>query len=118
MNSADRLKGLIAIWIAFAFATGFSFGGDVTTAADIVLALVFGLAAVIGTGMVMSLKVEEQGSSSEMYKAKRGKPDIYEMVDSLDDEELRLLRQRLMSDSDSAMPLHDLMPRQQNQSQK
>jgi hypothetical protein len=117
MSSSDRLKALMVIWGAFALASGLAFVGNApTNSPDIVLAMVFAAAAVLGTGMVMYS--EERVSLRSLDKVKRSRPDIYEMVDSLDDEELRLLRQRLMSDSDTGVPLQDLMSRRQNQSQK
>jgi hypothetical protein len=119
MNSFDRLRALMFIWAAFAVAAGLAFVGNApTNSQDIVLAMVFATAAVIGTGMVIYGNAEADAKLQALEKSKRNRPDIYEMVDSLDDEELRMLRQRLMSDSDSAMNLQDLMPRQQNQRQK
>jgi hypothetical protein len=119
MNSADRLKALMYIWGAFAVAAGLAFFGNAdTNSQDIVLAMVFAAAAVLGTGMVIYGNAESDAKLQALEKSKHRRPDIYEMVDSLDDEELRMLRQRLMSDSDSAVNLQDLLSRQQNQQQK
>ena len=119
MNSFDRLRALMFIWAAFAVATGLTFFGNAeTNSPDIVLAMVFAAAAVLGTGMVIYGNADADAKLQALDKVKRNRPDIYEMVDSLDDEELRMLRQRLMSDSDSAMNLQDLLSRKQNQRQK
>lgn len=116
MNSADRMRAILFIWASFGFAAGFAFVGSATSINDIFLALIFATAAVLCTAMVMRSSADERTAQQVLDKAKRGRPDVYEMLDSLDDEELRILRQRLMSDSDAAMPLQTLLDRERRNS--
>jgi hypothetical protein len=74
--------------------------------------LIFAVAAVLATMMVIRSTPEERVVVQSFDKAKRGTPNLYDLIDDLDDEELRALRQRLISDSDRDIRLNELMPRE------
>jgi hypothetical protein len=117
MNSSDRLKAMYVIWGAFAFAAGFSFAGNQETGTnDLWLAVIFAVAAVVGSVVVMRLNIVNADDSAQAHKPKRSS---YNLVDDLDERELADLRRRLAAldnDSSEAAPLGDLMQQEQRQS--
>ncbi|MFN8371833.1 MAG: hypothetical protein U0694_03005 [Anaerolineae bacterium] len=113
MTSFDRVRGIMFIWAAFAVATAFAMmGKSVTSIYDIFLVLILSLAAVVGTAMVTRSSVEERSNLQALDKTKRGKPDFYDMLDSLDEAELDALRQRLGMDEGERASLESLMNQQ------
>ena len=117
MKSDDRLKALWAIWIGFAIAAGFSFAGNQETGSnDLWLALIFAAAAIIGSVVVMRLKMDEgeEAAQASTSKHKRDEPSFYRLIDEMDDAELAELRRRLNAmDTAESAPLEDLVRQEQ-----
>lgn len=95
--SNKRLEAVMAIWVAFGAASVFTFAGDTTTSNDIVLAVIFAMAAVIGTGMVIyGSPDQESKAAAESRKRKNDEGALLDrLVESMSEEELESLRNRL-----------------------
>jgi hypothetical protein len=117
MTASDRLKALYAIWGAFAFAAGISFVGNQETGTnDLWLAVIFAIAAVVGSVVVMRLNVVGDNEAAQISKPKR---DAYDLIADLDEQELAELRRRLDAldeESADAEFLGDLLQQDQRQS--
>ena len=113
MSASDRVKLLLIIWGSFAVAAGWSFSGDPRNFSDVILGFIYAASALVATGLVLRHGSEESVSS----KLKRSDSDVYRAIDSMDDEELRALRRRLMIDNEASVPMQDLLSREQRQSQ-
>jgi hypothetical protein len=92
-----RLETVMAIWVAFGAASVFTFTGDTTNSNDIVLAVIFALAAVMGTGMVMyGSPDQESKAAARSRKLKNDEGALLDrLVESMSEEELEALRNRL-----------------------
>jgi hypothetical protein len=91
-----RLEAVMMIWVAFGAASIFTFAGDSTNSNDIVLAVIFALAAVIGTGMVMYGSPDRESKAARSRKLKNDEGELLDrLVESMSEEELEALRNRL-----------------------
>jgi len=119
MSSEDRWKAIFAIWIAFAVAAGFSFAGNQETGSnDLWLAVIFALAAVVGSVVVMRLNIVGDAESAQEAKRKRDERSLSSLIDDMDEYELAALRRRLNAvegEPNDAAALGDLMEQKQGQ---
>jgi len=117
MSSEDRWKTIFAIWGSFALAAGISFAGNQETGTnDLWLAVIFALAAVVGSVIVMRLGLAESADSAQGYKRKRDDQSLSSLIDDLNERELAALRRRLNdldNEPDSGASLGDLMRQEQ-----
>jgi hypothetical protein len=105
MNSGDKLKAMFWVWVAFVAACMFTFGGDVSQAEDVFIALFFVLGALFATRLVMHTPLPEEVVTTR--KAKTHKVD--RMLSRLSDEEMEQLRQRLSADDGELVSLDEVM---------
>ncbi len=105
MHSGDRLKAIFIIWAAFAVATTVTFWGNSPDVITLFLGLIYGMAAAGSTVAVMLAPVD--GIPIQASKMKRRNVD--HLLNSLDDDELNQLRERLSVDDGEMVSLDELV---------
>jgi hypothetical protein len=109
MKSGHRLTALIVIWIAFAVASSETFdnlslNNSSGSAAAVAMTLIYVVGVIVASLVVMKFGGTDtdaaQRSSLSNQKPKRSDMGLAErLIDSMSDEELEALRQRLMGGS-------------------
>ena len=108
MRSHHRLAALIFVWLVFAVLAFFIVSGIETSSADLILGSVYALTALAATTLIARIPSVEDSTARFMqtgqraHKAKRGESQLVDrLIDTLSDDELARLRERLMFDPEA-----------------
>lgn len=108
MNSGDKVRATFLIWISFALASMFTLAGHDLNVVALFIALIYTLAALLATHVVVDSKETED----QPAKAKHSRID--RLLSSLSDDELDALRDRLSPDDGEFVSLDEVLRRRKN----
>jgi len=95
MNSADKRKTMFFIWGAFVFAALFTFSNETAiTGYDVLMALLYVIAVLITSRFIL------YAPSADAEPTKVKHEDLRHLLNSLTDQEVSALRDRLSDDGE------------------